>query len=84
MTSTSAPRIVRRRSIGESSQLSAALALLAIPTRLVTGGSRGLGRAIAEAVLAGGHRLVASERNPHRLADLVAATATRSGRSPWT
>jgi NAD(P)-dependent dehydrogenase (short-subunit alcohol dehydrogenase family) len=38
---------------------------------LVTGSSRGLGRALAEAVLAGGHKLVATARNPAQLADLV-------------
>ncbi|HVZ15083.1 MAG TPA: SDR family NAD(P)-dependent oxidoreductase [Bauldia sp.] len=34
---------------------------------LITGSSRGLGRALAEAVLEDGHRLVASARNPTRL-----------------
>jgi NAD(P)-dependent dehydrogenase (short-subunit alcohol dehydrogenase family) len=38
---------------------------------LITGSSRGLGRALAESVLAGGHRLVATARNPAQLADLV-------------
>jgi len=38
---------------------------------LITGCSRGLGRALAEAVLAAGHRLVATARNPAQLADLV-------------
>src|SRR5436309_1663326 len=38
---------------------------------LVTGSSRGLGRALAEAVLGGGHQLVATARNPAQLADLV-------------
>jgi NAD(P)-dependent dehydrogenase (short-subunit alcohol dehydrogenase family) len=38
---------------------------------LVTGSSRGLGRSIAEAVLAAGHRLVATARKPEQLADLV-------------
>jgi NAD(P)-dependent dehydrogenase (short-subunit alcohol dehydrogenase family) len=38
---------------------------------LVTGSSRGLGRALAEVVLAGGHKLVATARNPGQLADLV-------------
>jgi NAD(P)-dependent dehydrogenase (short-subunit alcohol dehydrogenase family) len=40
---------------------------------LVTGASRGLGRAIAEAVPAAGHRLVAAARDPRTLDDLVAA-----------
>jgi len=38
---------------------------------LITGCSRGLGRALAEAVLAEGHQLVATARNPTQLADLV-------------
>jgi NAD(P)-dependent dehydrogenase (short-subunit alcohol dehydrogenase family) len=39
---------------------------------LVTGSSRGLGRAIAEAVLDSGHRLVATARDPSALGDLMA------------
>ena len=39
---------------------------------LVTGSASGLGRDIAEAVLASGDRLVATARNPKQLADLVA------------
>jgi NAD(P)-dependent dehydrogenase (short-subunit alcohol dehydrogenase family) len=39
---------------------------------LLTGASRGLGRAIAEAVPAAGHRLVATARDPRSLDDLVA------------
>jgi NAD(P)-dependent dehydrogenase (short-subunit alcohol dehydrogenase family) len=38
---------------------------------LITGSSRGLGRALADAVLAAGHQLVATARNPSQLADLV-------------
>jgi NAD(P)-dependent dehydrogenase (short-subunit alcohol dehydrogenase family) len=38
---------------------------------LITGSSRGLGRALAEAVLGAGHKLVATARNPLHLADLV-------------
>ena len=38
---------------------------------LITGSSRGLGRALAEAVLATGHKLVATARNPAQLDDLV-------------
>jgi NAD(P)-dependent dehydrogenase (short-subunit alcohol dehydrogenase family) len=38
---------------------------------LITGSSRGLGRALAEAVLTAGHRLVATARNPKQLSDLV-------------
>jgi NAD(P)-dependent dehydrogenase (short-subunit alcohol dehydrogenase family) len=38
---------------------------------LITGSSRGLGRALAEAVLAAGDKLVATARTPAQLADLV-------------
>src|SRR5277367_1874209 len=38
---------------------------------LITGSGRGLGRAIAEAVLAAGDKLIASARNPQQLSDLV-------------
>jgi len=38
---------------------------------LVTGSASGLGRNIAEAVLASGDRLVATARDPRRLEDLV-------------
>jgi NAD(P)-dependent dehydrogenase (short-subunit alcohol dehydrogenase family) len=44
---------------------------------LITGSSRGLGRALAEAVLAEGHRLVATARNPSQLADLAERYADR-------
>ena len=37
---------------------------------LVTGTASGLGRNIAEAVLAAGHRLVGTARDPHRLEHL--------------
>lgn len=37
----------------------------------ITGSSRGLGRAIAEAALAAGHRVVATARRPAQLDDLV-------------
>ncbi|MFE1962040.1 oxidoreductase [Streptomyces sp. NPDC059479] len=37
----------------------------------ITGSSRGLGRAIAEAALAAGHRVVATARKPDQLDDLV-------------
>lgn len=39
----------------------------------VTGASRGLGRSIADAVVAAGHPLVATARDPRTLADLVDA-----------
>lgn len=38
---------------------------------MITGSSRGLGRALASAVLGAGHRLVATARDPAQLADLV-------------
>lgn len=38
---------------------------------LITGSSRGIGRALSEAVLQAGHRLVATARDPAQLADLV-------------
>ncbi|MFF1821659.1 oxidoreductase [Kribbella sp. NPDC058245] len=38
---------------------------------LITGSSRGLGRALAEAVLSAGDRVVATARTPEQLADLV-------------
>lgn len=40
-------------------------------TWLITGASRGFGRALAEAVLAAGDRLVATARRPEQLTDLV-------------
>jgi NAD(P)-dependent dehydrogenase (short-subunit alcohol dehydrogenase family) len=43
----------------------------------LTGSSRGLGRAIAEAVLDGGHQLVATARDPRSLDDLVARHGDR-------
>jgi len=39
---------------------------------LITGTSRGLGRALAEAALAAGHRVVATARDPRALEDLAA------------
>ncbi|MBW7933407.1 MAG: SDR family NAD(P)-dependent oxidoreductase [Gemmatimonadaceae bacterium] len=46
-------------------------------TWFITGSSRGLGRAIAEAALAAGHRVVATARNPRQLADLEASYGDR-------
>lgn len=40
-------------------------------TWLITGSARGLGRALAEAVLEAGHNLVATARAPEQLADLA-------------
>src|ERR1700689_2064744 len=44
---------------------------------LITGSASGLGRNIAEAVLESGDRLVATARDPGRLADLVAKYGDR-------
>lgn len=44
---------------------------------LITGSSRGLGRALAEAVLEAGDKLVATARDPGQLADLVEAYGPR-------
>src|SRR3954462_5707546 len=38
---------------------------------LITGSARGLGRAIAQAVLAAGDKLIATARNTQQLSDLV-------------
>src|SRR5437879_3254216 len=38
---------------------------------LITGSARGLGRAVAEAVLAAGDKLIATARHPQQLSDLV-------------
>jgi NAD(P)-dependent dehydrogenase (short-subunit alcohol dehydrogenase family) len=46
-------------------------------TWLITGSSRGLGRALARAVLERGDRLVATARRPEQLADLVAEYGDR-------
>ena len=42
-----------------------------VKTWLITGSSRGLGRALAEAVLAAGDNLVATARNTSGLEDLA-------------
>ena len=39
---------------------------------LITGSTRGFGRALAMAVLEAGHKLVATARNPEQLSDIVA------------
>jgi NAD(P)-dependent dehydrogenase (short-subunit alcohol dehydrogenase family) len=46
-------------------------------TWLITGCSRGLGRALAEAVVASGDNLLATARDPGTLADLVATASDR-------
>jgi NAD(P)-dependent dehydrogenase (short-subunit alcohol dehydrogenase family) len=38
---------------------------------LITGASRGLGRALSETVLEAGHRLVATARDPLQLTELI-------------
>jgi len=44
---------------------------------LITGSSRGIGRELAKAVLAAGHRLMATARKPEDLSDLVAQYGDR-------
>jgi NAD(P)-dependent dehydrogenase (short-subunit alcohol dehydrogenase family) len=44
----------------------------------ITGASRGLGRELAKAVLAAGHRLAATARKPEDLADVVASAPGRA------
>src|SRR5580704_14079677 len=46
-------------------------------TWLITGSSRGLGRAFAEGALEAGHRVVATARNPLQLNDLVSRYGDR-------
>jgi NAD(P)-dependent dehydrogenase (short-subunit alcohol dehydrogenase family) len=45
---------------------------------LVTGSSRGLGRDLVEALVAQGHRVAATARNPADVADLVAVSGGRA------
>jgi len=47
-------------------------------TWLITGASRGLGRAIARGVLEAGHNVVATARDPARIADLCAVFPDRA------
>lgn len=44
---------------------------------MITGSSRGIGRAVAEAVLAAGHNLMATARDPETLEDLVSRHGNR-------
>src|SRR6266403_6203164 len=44
---------------------------------LITGASRGLGWALADAVVAAGHMLIATARNPSHLADLEQRASDR-------
>jgi NADP-dependent 3-hydroxy acid dehydrogenase YdfG len=45
--------------------------------RLITGSSRGLGRALTEVVLEAGHRVVTSARQAEQLSDLRATHKNR-------
>jgi NAD(P)-dependent dehydrogenase (short-subunit alcohol dehydrogenase family) len=45
---------------------------------LVTGSSRGLGRDLVKALVAPGHRVAATARNPADVADLVAPSGGRA------
>ena len=45
--------------------------MVTMATWFITGCSTGFGRALAEAVLADGHRAVITARNPDQLSDLV-------------
>src|SRR5690348_9384854 len=47
-------------------------------TWLITGSSRGLGRALAEAVLDAGHNVVATARDPQAVRELVDAYPDRA------
>ena len=49
---------------------------------MITGCSAGFGRELALAALAAGDRVVATARQPHRLADLVAAGGERVRTAP--
>ena len=51
---------------------------------LVTGSSRGLGRAIVEAGLAAGNKVLATARDIESLLTYRSATVTRSSSSRWT
>ncbi|HEX5050524.1 MAG TPA: SDR family oxidoreductase [Planctomycetota bacterium] len=51
------------------------------PVTIVTGASRGIGRAIAEALANAGHQLVLVARDESRLATLVAELAARGARA---
>ncbi|KAL2786285.1 putative short-chain oxidoreductase [Aspergillus keveii] len=49
-------------------------------TWLITGCSSGFGLSLARAVLAGGHNVIASSRNPSRTPDLVAEVESKGGK----
>ncbi|KAI1416223.1 putative short-chain oxidoreductase [Hypoxylon sp. FL1857] len=51
-------------------------------TWLITGASSGFGESLARLVLAGGHNLIATSRNPSRTPDFVAEVNAREG-SKW-
>ena len=50
---------------------------------LITGSSRGLGRALAREVLEAGHSLVATARRPEQLSELVAEYGDRVRAVAW-
>jgi NAD(P)-dependent dehydrogenase (short-subunit alcohol dehydrogenase family) len=52
--------------------------MMRMSTWLITGCSTGLGRALAETVVAAGHNAVATARDPAKLADLAEATPERA------
>ena len=49
-------------------------------TALVTGATQGFGRAVTAALLAAGHTVIATGRDPERLASLTSATSGTAGR----
>ena len=53
-------------------------------TWLITGCSTGLGRALAEAVIAAGHNAVVTARDAGKVADLAEDNPDRVSPCPWT
>ena len=53
-------------------------------TWLITGCSTGLGRALAEAVIAAGHNAVVTARDVAKVTDLAVANTDASSHSPST
>lgn len=51
---------------------------------LITGASRGLGRAFTEEVLKAGHRVVATARNSEQLAEVASRFGENDGVFRWT
>ena len=52
-------------------------------TWLITGASSGFGLSLSRLVLAGGHTLIATSRNPSRTPDLVKEVESRGNGSKW-